>query len=620
MKKIREFKKILCLLLGASMVLSGGQRGLARTTEPVFGDEDDTDSSYGNRSSGSRSTENYLTDTQINELKTFDSDLKVKKADASSVRLSFKVSPYADRYELMRSEGTDGKFETVYSGDIKDTDKYSDYSSITNTDSDEKFTYKDKNVKLGEAYSYKLVSYYDTRVLQYSMSTFAPAKTPVPSASPASGSGVHYYSGSGSSYPGYSGYGYTTPAPFRVLYGSKPGKNLKKAGDSYSGYPYYFYYTPEPSDKPDYPSDTPGTSFDPYYPVNTPEPSSYPHYPGETSEPPRPTYYGGSTQAPAQTPSARPVYVATKGTVETKKVAGYILPESSRVKKVKVVKNHVWKISWKKKNFAEGYVLYRANEKGKYKKLGKFGSGKGSVKIKKVKHGASGYFYVAPYIKPGSEFKKVLSNAESRDSYDAAGSLVSGNVKPENGGYNGDILAAPCKKECYGVMNYYSCDAESYEMRQARIFGKSNKTSYSSAAEASKHMTSFPVKTWDLKGGKKVTRTWHLTMNKKIAPSVKKIFKEIYKGKTKFPIHSLGGFSYRPGQHGVGLAMDINPDENYQRKNGKITCGRLYKPGKNPYSIPQKGEVAKIMKKYGFYQGNWGKDNVDFMHFSYFGV
>jgi len=48
--------------------------------------------------------------------------------------------------------------------------------------------------------------------------------------------------------------------------------------------------------------------------------------------------------------------------------------------------------------------------------------------------------------------------------------------------------------------------------------------------------------------------------------------------------------------------------------------GKDWKPGRYPYSIPKDGEVARILEKYGFSQGLWGKNNLDYMHFSYFGT
>ena len=49
-----------------------------------------------------------------------------------------------------------------------------------------------------------------------------------------------------------------------------------------------------------------------------------------------------------------------------------------------------------------------------------------------------------------------------------------------------------------------------------------------------------------------------------------------------------------------------------------VVVGSFWKPYENPYSIPVDGEVATILKKYGFYQGDWGY-RKDYMHFSYFG-
>lgn len=47
-------------------------------------------------------------------------------------------------------------------------------------------------------------------------------------------------------------------------------------------------------------------------------------------------------------------------------------------------------------------------------------------------------------------------------------------------------------------------------------------------------MTTVAVKVWDKQGGRKFTRKFYLTVNKGIAPSVKEMFKEIYKSKERF--------------------------------------------------------------------------------------
>ncbi|MFR6560640.1 MAG: hypothetical protein ACLUR5_00130 [Eubacterium ventriosum] len=80
----------------------------------------------------------------------------------------------------------------------------------------------------------------------------------------------------------------------------------------------------------------------------------------------------------------------------------------------------------------------------------------------------------------------------------------------------------------------------SYESRCKRIFGKKYYKKYKNAKQARKHVTTVAVKVWDKQGGRKFTRKFYLTVNKGIAPSVKEMFKEIYKSKERFPIHEMG--------------------------------------------------------------------------------
>ena len=101
------------------------------------------------------------------------------------------------------------------------------------------------------------------------------------------------------------------------------------------------------------------------------------------------------------------------------------------------------------------------------------------------------------------------------------------------------------------------------------------------------------------------------------------IFKEIYEGKEKFPIKSVGGYSWRgngsTSEHNQGTAIDINPNENYMIDDGRILAGSFWKPKKSKYSIPLNCETVRIMERYGFYRGFWG-NRKDYMHFSYFGT
>ena len=65
----------------------------------------------------------------------------------------------------------------------------------------------------------------------------------------------------------------------------------------------------------------------------------------------------------------------------------------------------------------------------------------------------------------------------------------------------------------------------------------------------------------------------------------------------------------------IGLAVDINANENYMVDHGKVLAGSFWKPGKNPYSIKKNSDVKKYMKTIGFKQCIWGS-RKDYMHFS----
>ena len=102
-----------------------------------------------------------------------------------------------------------------------------------------------------------------------------------------------------------------------------------------------------------------------------------------------------------------------------------------------------------------------------------------------------------------------------------------------------------------------------------------------------------------------MTRTKSIYIHKSIASKVKKAFNKIYHGKEKFPIHDVGGFDWRGSNkslHSLGLAVDINANENYMVDHGKVLAGSFWKPGKNPYSIKKNSDVKKYMKTIGFKQ------------------
>lgn len=168
---------------------------------------------------------------------------------------------------------------------------------------------------------------------------------------------------------------------------------------------------------------------------------------------------------------------------------------------------------------------------------------------------------------------------------------------------------------------------ESYSDKVTRIFGAgASYHKYASASEAKKHQVEIAVQVWDFdNNGNKVTRTKYLQVHEALASSVQQIFAEIYAGKERFPIHTLGGYNWRgdgsSSEHCLGTALDINWEENYMcTKSGAPLTGSYWKPGEDAYSIPANGEVVRIFAKYGFGWGGTWNSKKDYMHFSYFGT
>ena len=147
---------------------------------------------------------------------------------------------------------------------------------------------------------------------------------------------------------------------------------------------------------------------------------------------------------------------------------------------------------------------------------------------------------------------------------------------------------------------------------------------YANAEEARPHMVSITGKTWDINSsGSKYTRTWSLLVHENIAPTMQAIFDEIYALPEKPPIHSLGGYRWAGlSEHSCGLAVDINPNENYYcDPNGRPLTGSCFDPDNNPYSIPVGGSVDQIFARYGFTRGiYWNSGYRDYMHYSFFGT
>lgn len=157
--------------------------------------------------------------------------------------------------------------------------------------------------------------------------------------------------------------------------------------------------------------------------------------------------------------------------------------------------------------------------------------------------------------------------------------------------------------------------------RRIALFGNSNKSYFTSAADAGSHVTTIQVDTWDINSsGGKYTRTWNLTVNVVVAEEVAAIFKTIYNDPEQFPIHSLGGARYTDSmRHSWGCAIDINPVENYyiNYSTGSTVGSYCYKNGSSPYCITPDSSVVKAFAKYGWGWGGTGwTSSADYMHFS----
>lgn len=199
--------------------------------------------------------------------------------------------------------------------------------------------------------------------------------------------------------------------------------------------------------------------------------------------------------------------------------------------------------------------------------------------------------------------------------------------------YTPNGLRASCSFSCH--MDLASAD-ETYEEKCLRVFGEvvdDPKYYYAiydengnyigmDYARAKADMVTITVDVWDLRSdGTKYTRQFTIDVHKNLKDTYIQIFKEIYEGEEKFPIHYLWSYSQSGrSEHTLGTAVDINPNENYyyNSRTGE-QVGDYWKPGEDPYSIPLDGEVAQIFNKYGFSQGIWTY-TVDYMHFSYFGT
>ncbi|MCR5324310.1 MAG: M15 family metallopeptidase [Lachnospiraceae bacterium] len=150
---------------------------------------------------------------------------------------------------------------------------------------------------------------------------------------------------------------------------------------------------------------------------------------------------------------------------------------------------------------------------------------------------------------------------------------------------------------------------------------------YGNDTEAKNRMVTLDVPVWKMKNnGEKYSSYWPITINAKLADSIRCIFSDIYLLDIKFPFNYLIGYSYRKvggvglvnsklmSTHAFGVALDINLgdfDNDYFLGKGNDLRNK-----NNPYCIPD--EVIKIFEDYGWFWGGNYEICADTMHFQYF--
>ena len=126
--------------------------------------------------------------------------------------------------------------------------------------------------------------------------------------------------------------------------------------------------------------------------------------------------------------------------------------------------------------------------------------------------------------------------------------------------------------------------------------------------EAELLMKEIEVNVWKINSrGEKYASTTSFTVHKDIADIVYDVFQEIFEGDEKFPILWVGGYAWRGGksEHNWGMALDINPDQNYCIYTSGAVVGDFWLPYENPYSITPYGDVINAFENHGF---TWGGD------------
>ncbi len=194
------------------------------------------------------------------------------------------------------------------------------------------------------------------------------------------------------------------------------------------------------------------------------------------------------------------------------------------------------------------------------------------------------------------------------------------------------VLRGELSMEDYWWQSFHRYEQGENELKHYILFGDQNKRRFDSEEEAQAGQTTVTVPLWRINSqGVKYSAQGSFSVNAAIAEDVVAIFTEIYNDPEQFPIQDLGGYGWRgdsaTGEHNCGTAIDINPNENYQIRDGEVLVGNCWAPGENPYSIDPDGSVVRIFAQHGWSWGGdawaWSDDPAsgyhDYMHFSYMG-
>ncbi len=205
-------------------------------------------------------------------------------------------------------------------------------------------------------------------------------------------------------------------------------------------------------------------------------------------------------------------------------------------------------------------------------------------------------------------------------------------------------ISAPTGFVSFAQQYQTMTDAE----RRLALFGNSNKTYFTSSADAAGYMETVTVPIWiiDRNTGLKTSSSTSITVHRLVADEVQYIFQDIYNDPEQFPIYggwSLGGARYTDSlRHSWGCAIDVNAyyncecTTNWNTGTTNVTCGYGWWPtdtawtsfagtmtSSSPYSISSGSSVVEAFARYGWGWGGQGyslhsdgSQKFDFMHFS----